>query len=243
MKLRLNDLCITYNNTKRILNNINATFFSGKINLIVGKSGCGKTSLLSVIAGFNNEYTGKIEFNDKDFIPDGNFALAFQNPETLFFNSTILEEISYALTNRGLSSKDAENQALLWMDKWGINPEYYKKLNPMEVSGGEKRRIALAACTICLPDIIMLDEPLAGLDFDNQILISKLLSDLSKERCLIVVTHEPEILLYKETNVVYIDDKGCNLNLTGEEFYYKSINDPEFYPLPKWFLNNPRFSD
>lgn len=242
MKLILKDYSLFYNK-KEILKGINSTFESGKLNLIVGRSGCGKSSLLSAIAGFHNEILGKILLDGEEFHPDGNFALAFQNPENLFFNSTVLEEISFALLNFKYTSQEAKVKSFEWMSNWDLSPNEYAYMNPLKLSGGEKRRVALAACTVFLPKIIMLDEPLAGLDIKRQILISKLLNDIAKDKCIIIVTHEPEILLKDNSNVLYINNNGIGENYTGKEFILKAINDEEFYPLPRWFRYNPHFED
>ena len=89
------------------------------------------------------------------FEPEGNVALAFQNPEALFFNSTVFEEISYSLTVAGNDKENIKTLTEIWMNKWGLNPEIYADKYPYKLSGGEKRRVALAACTILKPKIIL----------------------------------------------------------------------------------------
>ena len=93
MKLHLGNIIINFSD-KPFLGPIEANFESGHLNLIVGRSGCGKSTLLKLIAGFHSDYTGAITLDEDYFEPEGNVALAFQNPETLFFNSSVFEEIS-----------------------------------------------------------------------------------------------------------------------------------------------------
>ncbi len=234
MKLRIGNLIIKFND-KPFLGPIESTFESGHLNLIVGRSGCGKSTLLKLIAGFHSDYTGALALDDDYFNSEGNVALAFQNPESLFFNSSVFEEISYSL--KVTDKKDnIEELTKSWMLKWGIAPEVYSNKYPFKLSGGEKRRVALAACTILQPKIILLDEPLAGLDRVGQNDLSQIITSLSKEHIIIVVTHEPELLLDQTTNVLFLN------NQQTQEYDYNSflcncINNPDFYPLPEWYTS------
>ena len=234
MKLLLGNLVIKFNDNP-FLGPIEATFESGQLNLIVGRSGCGKSTLLKLIAGFHSDFTGAISLDEDYFEPEGNVALAFQNPESLFFNSTVFEEISFSLT--ALGKKDnVQELTNNWMEKWGLSSEVYANKYPFKLSGGEKRRVALAACTILQPKIILLDEPLAGLDRVGQNDLSKIINDLSKEHIVIVVTHEPELILQDNSRILYL-----NANETAEydsnTFLYNAVINPDFYPIPQWYTN------
>ena len=88
MKLSIGNLVVKFNDNP-FLGPINAVFNSGSLNLIVGRSGCGKSTLLKLIAGFHKDFTGAVALDEDYFEPEGNVALAFQNPEALFFNSTV----------------------------------------------------------------------------------------------------------------------------------------------------------
>lgn len=214
-----------------------ANFGMGHLNLVVGRSGCGKSTLLKLVAGFHKDYTGAISIDEEYFDPQGKVALAFQNPESLFFNDTVFEEIAYAIKSTSDKKINIESNVNEWMKKWGLDPEKYSNKYPFHLSGGEKRRVALAACTILKPSIILLDEPLAGLDRDGQRDLSAIINSLVNDHIVIVVTHEPELLLKEDTQVLYIGSEQV-IQLSSQEFLTNAVMKPEFYPLPDWYRNS-----
>ena len=205
MQLTLSDINIFFEK-KHFLGPINVSFESGSLNLIVGRSGSGKSTLLKLLAGFHSNYTGNITLDGNKFISEGNISLAFQNPETLFFNSTVYDEVAYSLTVSDFSKFDIENKTNDWLIKWGLFPENYSNKYPFKLSEGEKRRVALAACTILSPKVILLDEPLAGLDRVGQKDLSEIINSLTSEHIVIVVTHEPEILIQEKNKIFLLND-------------------------------------
>lgn len=234
MNLKLKNLALYYPQ-KRILTDINCNFSSGKPCLIVGKSGSGKSTLLKTLAGFHDGYNGEIFLDDESFNAAGNISLAFQDPEKLFFCSTVIDEVSYALKQKSFAN--IEKQASDWLEKWGLSSDIYAERHPLKLSGGEKRKVALAACTVFLPPVILLDEPLAGLDENGQISVCEMIKSISKDRIVIVVTHEPEMFLGYCNQILYIDGETGKL-LDSDEFISYSVNKPDFYPLPEWYTKN-----
>ncbi len=232
-ELELKNVEINYG-TKTIVKDLNWTFKRGKVNLIVGRAGSGKSSLLLFISEFLWDCKGEVLADGAKFKSEGQFSLAFQSPETLFFNPTVGEEVCFALKMRGMAEDEMIEKGKEWLEKWGLETTNYWNRSTIALSGGEKRRVALAACTVFKPPLIMLDEPLAGLDFRGQEELGNLIEDLSKESCVIVVTHEPEIFLRQDSEILYIRDGSAN-GFTGAEFYKNAIKDEEFYPLPKWY--------
>ncbi len=235
MKLNIGNLIIKFNDVP-FVGPIEAVFESGHLNMIVGPSGCGKSTLLKLIAGFHKDFTGALTLDDDYFEPEGNVALAFQNPETIFFNPTVYEEISYSLRVGGYNRDNLKDICYDWMKKWGLEPDIYSEKYPFKLSGGEKRRVALAACTILKPKIILLDEPLAGLDRAGQNDLSEIIYSLSQEHIVIVVTHEPEILLKENSSILYLNNQATN-EFDCSTFLSKAILDSNFYPLPEWYCN------
>ena len=233
MKLNIGNLIIKFND-EPFLGPINAVFNSGCLNLIVGRSGCGKSTLLKLIAGFHKDFTGAVSLDDDYFEPEGNVSLAFQNPEALFFNSTVFDEISYSLSASGEKSDNLKSITEIWMKKWGLDPEIYSQKYPYKLSGGEKRRVALAACTILKSKIILLDEPLAGLDRSGQSDLAEIINTLSLENIVIVVTHEPELIMNDNSSILYLNDKQT-VQYSASEFLSNAVLNPEFYPLPEWY--------
>ncbi|GAB4273013.1 MAG: hypothetical protein Kow0029_12220 [Candidatus Rifleibacteriota bacterium] len=231
--LQLSDLQLCYG-SQNVACPINATFRRGWINLIVGRTGTGKSTLLRTIAGFHDDFSGKIELDGSKLKSEGNIALAFQNPENLFFNPSVGEEICYALNQKGLEKKKAEELGKTWLDRWGLDPEKFWFKHPLELSGGEKRKVALSACTVLLPEIILLDEPLAGIDFCGQVRLLEILDELAKEHIVIIVTHDPEMLLASSSRVLFLaEDKVEQLSVN--EFVRKALENTWYYPLPEWY--------
>jgi energy-coupling factor transporter ATP-binding protein EcfA2 len=238
-QLKLENVSLTYGK-KTIVSDLNYCFNKGGVNLIVGRAGSGKSSLLLFLAGFLKDAQGDVYADQAPFESEGRFSLAFQSPESLFFNPTVGDEVCFALQMRNVPADEAIAQGKLWLSKWGLDPAKYWDRSTLALSGGEKRRVALAACTVFKPPLIMLDEPLAGLDIEGQINLAKLIEEMAQEACVLVVTHEPEIFLRPTTQILYIRE-GRGDNFDGASFYDASINDEDFYPLPNWFKANNRF--
>lgn len=232
--LYIRDLSLSYNR-RPVVSNLNGEFRSGSVNLVVGRAGSGKSSLLLTIAGFHKEYTGTVSDKNGLFSPAGNFSLAFQNPESLFFNASVGEEIGFALKMRGKSEDEISTISRNWLARWGLNPEEFFNKHPLELSGGEKRRVALAACTVFMPPVILLDEPLAGLDARGQLALARLLHEIALNHIVIVVTHEPEIFLEADADLLFLREQS-GVWMKGLEFIRAALDMPEFYPLPDWYV-------
>ena len=231
--LQFNNLSLAFSG-KKIIAGLSGRFISGKLNLVVGRAGSGKSSLLLAIAGFHKECQGEILDDQGRFTAAGNISLAFQNPESLFFNPTVGDEIEFALRMRALPENEITDRSRDWLAKWGLPPEVYYSKHPLELSGGEKRRVALAACSVFLPRVIMLDEPLAGLDFKGQRSLADMLAVIASDHVVIVVTHEPEIFLTDDTNILLLSEANGTW-FSGSEFLRRSLEHEDFYPLPAWY--------
>lgn len=219
---------------KIVFSCLNGTFYRGRPNLIVGRAGAGKSTLLKTIAGFNQAVDGKILLDDIVFNPAGKVSLAFQNPENLFFNATVMEEAGYALKMSSLGPAQIEEKTGVWLKRWGLDPEIYGKRHPLALSGGEKRRLALAACTICAPPVILLDEPLAGIDHVGQKQINDLILSLCENHIVIVVTHDPEALLAKASTVLFLNGEKSEW-FDGTGFLRRAVKDSSFFPIAHWY--------
>lgn len=232
-KLLLQDIS-AYFGSRAILQNLSGEFTSGKPNLVVGRAGSGKSTLLQVISGFHKPRTGKIFLDEQLFVPEGNFSLVFQNPETLFFNATVAEEVGYSLKMRRLPTAEITCKTNEWLKRWGLEPAIYADKHPLELSGGEKRRVALAACTVFMPPIILLDEPLAGLDGEGQLALAEMLEKFARDHIVITVTHEPEIFLGRCNEILFLRDNDSAWFKTSE-FLSRALQNHDFYPLPAWY--------
>jgi len=222
--------------SRRLISNLSGNFIAGAVNLVLGRAGSGKTTLLRLIAGFHKNYSGEILLGKEVFKPQGNLSLAFQDPETLFFNATVADEIGFALKVRGLSEKQIKEKTSEWLLRWGLEPEKFLDKHPLELSGGEKRRIALAACTVFMPPVILLDEPLAGLDAVGQHDLANLLGEIARDHIVVVVSHDPEILLSRSHQVLFLRETGAEWH-NPQSFISAALTDTDFYPLPEWYFN------
>lgn len=234
-QLELKNLTVSYGG-KAVAENLNGSFGFGRLNLLVGRAGSGKSSLLLAIAGFHTEFSGQILYDGAVFQSAGNFSLIFQDPESLFFNSSVGDEVEYSLRMRELPESEITPRAQQWLQRWGLDPENFYQRHPFELSGGEKRRVALAACTVAMPPIILLDEPLAGLDANGQKALAEMLNQLAYEHIVIVVTHEPEVFLQSDSSVLFLRE-GQGSWFSGNEFLRQAVHDRDFYPLPRWYCH------
>lgn len=190
--LRLQNL--TYHppaTTHPILKSINLELPAQKLGLIVGASGSGKTTILEILAGLAEPTKGKIFWRTKqlaDVELQQLAGLVFQFPERHFCGGNILEELR--LGHPELDIKRVKDT----LSEVGLE-SISLKLSPHALSGGQQRRLALAVQLIRQPNVLMLDEPTAGLDWSMRIQLAKLLGKLKEHWTLLVVTHDPGELI------------------------------------------------
>ena len=183
---------ITYQpptSSKKILESINLNVKNKEIILISGKSGSGKTSLLEIIGGLLSEQKGDIFWNEKKISLRQRrwlCGIVFQFPERFFIGSTIGKElkIGHKLINR----KKIDNV----LDQVGLS-KINLSMPPENLSGGEQRRLAVAVQLLRDPNILLMDEPTAGLDWSMKNDVKNLIHRLRMKKTIIVVTHEAEL--------------------------------------------------
>ena len=183
---------------KAILKDINFSTKVGSPTIISGPSGSGKTSLIEVISGLSSPQKGVIEWGQKAINNRQRkwlCGVVFQFPERHFLGLTIAQELK--LGHLRVSSEDQ----LKALKKVGLS-EINLLQKPENLSGGQQRRLSVAVQLLRNPRILLLDEPTAGLDWYVREEILELLMDLSKDRLLIIVTHETE-LFKKNSNSIY----------------------------------------
>jgi len=174
---------------KKVLDDINLKINENEIILICGKSGSGKTTLLEIISGLTDPQKGRISWKNKIVNSRKRrwiCGLVFQFPERFFLGATIGKELKFGYK----SIKEIKIRDVL--NKVGLS-----KINlttpPEKLSGGEQRRLAVAVQLLRDPNIILLDEPTAGLDWSMKNDVKDLIFRLSSQNSVIVVTHEPEL--------------------------------------------------
>ncbi len=174
-----------------ILKKINLELAPQKLGLIIGPSGSGKTTLLEILAGLAQQTNGEIFWREQELTPAHLQQLAgivFQFPERHFCGKTILEELRLGHPELGI------NQVTQALQEVGL--DYLSMTSsPYQLSGGQQRRLALAVQLIRQPNVLMLDEPTAGLDWSSRRQLAKLLAKLKGFWTILVVTHDPGELL------------------------------------------------
>jgi energy-coupling factor transport system ATP-binding protein len=174
-----------------ILNGINLELAPQELGLVIGPSGSGKTTLLEILAGLAEKTKGDIFWRDQELTPlhlQQLAGLVFQFPERHFCGGTILEELRLGHPELG-SERIKETLKEVGLDHLPLNTP------PHALSGGQQRRLALAVQLIRQPNLLLLDEPTAGLDWSMRRQLAKLLSKLKTHWTLLVVSHDPGELL------------------------------------------------
>ncbi|NFN88135.1 ABC transporter ATP-binding protein [Clostridium sporogenes] len=202
--LRLKNLCYKYEEgSKEVLKDINITFNKGKVFGIVGKSGTGKSTLLSLISGLDICTSGEVLYNDKniksidrDSYRAKNIGVIFQG-YNLLLNATAKENIILSMDISGTKKKLKEEYAYDILEKVGIDREKAKR-KVLKLSGGEQQRVGIARALAHEPEIIIADEPTGNLDGDTEDKIMDILIKLAHEedKCVIIVTHSKKVCSY-----------------------------------------------
>ncbi len=182
------------------LKEINLKFRKEEFVSILGPSGCGKTTLLNIIGGLDHYTTGDLIINgtstknykDKDWDTYRNHKVGFvfQN-YNLIPQETVLSNVELALTLAGVSKEERKKRAIKALKDVGLQDQIYKK--PNQMSGGQMQRVAIARALVSDPDILLADEPTGALDTKTSIQIMELLKSISKNKLVIMVTHNPEL--------------------------------------------------
>lgn len=201
--LEIQDLKYSYDNKKNVLNGINAQMEIGKIYVILGTSGCGKTTLLSLLGGLDSASKGKILFNGKDITEKG-LENHRRNHVSFIFQAYNLIDYMTPLENVKLTSK-LPPEAIL--EKMGLTKEEMKR-NVLQLSGGQQQRVAIARALASEAPVILADEPTGNLDEDTAMAIMDILEENVHQmnKCAVIVTHSNEIA--KRADIVFRLKRG-----------------------------------
>ncbi len=214
--LELNDIKKDYvsgSTTVRALKGINLRFRDCEFVSILGQSGCGKTTMLNIIGGLDKYTSGDLKINgvstknykdrDWDFYRNNSIGFVFQS-YNLIPHQTVLSNVELALTLSGVSKTERKRRAIEALEKVGLGEQIHKK--PNQMSGGQMQRVAIARALVNNPDILLADEPTGALDTETSIQIMELLKEISKDRLIIMVTHNPELAKDYSTRIVRLLD-------------------------------------
>ena len=199
---------------KKALDDISLTIRSGEFIGIIGHTGSGKSTLIQHLNGLNRASSGQIFVDGKKIYEDGypmrqlrfRVGLVFQYPEYQIFETTVLKDICFGPKNQGLSEEEAGGRARAAMRMVGLDESYENK-SPFELSGGQKRRVAIAGILAMNPEVLVLDEPTAGLDPKGRDDILGVLKQLHQESgiTVVLVSHSMEDVADYASRIIVLD--------------------------------------
>ena len=223
-------------NEKGALDDVSLNIHEGEFLAIIGHTGSGKSTLIQHLNGLMRADSGSIYFNGEDIYAKEfsmpflrkHVGLVFQYPEHQLFETTVLTDVCFGPKNLGLSKDEVVEAAKKALKQVGLGEEYYEK-SPFELSGGEKRRVAIAGVLAMNPEVLILDEPTAGLDPKGRDKILNQLKKLQTERniAIVLVSHSMEdVAKYAERLVVMSGGKKLYDGACREVFsHYKELEN------------------
>ncbi|AFM40539.1 cobalt transport protein ATP-binding subunit [Desulfosporosinus acidiphilus SJ4] len=228
--IKASGVSYTYNDGNQALNNINLKVMKGERIAILGPNGAGKSTLFQLFNGLLLSTSGTVTIKDlpvqKENFPEirRTIGMVFQDPDDQLFNSSVRQEIAYGLMNMHVSGQALEN-AIAWALEV-VGMQGYENKSPHNLSGGEKKRIALASVLAMKPEVLVLDEPTAALDPRGVSKLIGLLNAINKDLgiTLIFATHDVDIVPLLADRV-YLLSKGEIIleGTTAEVFNHKEI--------------------
>lgn len=199
--------------TVHALKGVSLRFRDSEFVSVLGQSGCGKTTMLNIIGGLDRYTSGDLLINgvstkaykDRDWDAYRNHSVGFIfQSYNLIPHQSVLRNVELALTLSGVSRSERRRRAEEALEKVGLGDQMHKK--PNSISGGQMQRVAIARAIVNDPDIILADEPTGALDSETGIQVMDILKKISKDRLVIMVTHNPELAERYSTRIVRIKD-------------------------------------
>ena len=195
------------------LKGIDIMFRQNEFVAVLGPSGCGKTTLLNIVGGLDRYTEGDLtisgrstkEYKDKDWDHYRNHTIGFVfQTYNLIPHQTVLANVELALTLSGISKTERRARAKKMLERVGLGDQLSKR--PNQMSGGQMQRVAIARALVNNPEILLADEPTGALDSETSVQIMELLSDIAKEKLVIMVTHNPELAEQYSSRIIRLLD-------------------------------------
>lgn len=219
---------------KKALKNVNLTIQDGEFIGLIGHTGSGKSTLTQLLNGLIKASSGEILFHNENIYADsfnlrglrGKVGLVFQYPEHQLFEVSVIKDVEFGPKNLGLGEDEIRTRAIQALADVGLGEEYYE-LSPFELSGGQKRRVAIAGVLAMQPEVLILDEPTAALDPKGKEEILELVKHLQNEKkiTVILVSHSMEdVAKYVDKLIVMNRGEIVYHNTPKEVFkHYKEL--------------------
>ena len=243
---------ISGDSTVHALKGISINFRKSEFVSILGQSGCGKTTLLNIIGGLDRYTSGDLiingkstkQFKDKDWDAYRNYSIGFVfQSYNLIPHQTILSNVELALTISGVSKKERRERAIKALEDVGLKEQIHKK--PNQLSGGQMQRVAIARALVNNPDIILADEPTGALDTKTSVQIMEILKEISKNKLIIMVTHNPELAEKYSSRIIKIldgvitdDSNSYEQEINSQTDEIKRRTSMKFFTAFRLSLNN-----
>ncbi len=201
------------NDVVHALRGIDLQFRQSEFVSILGPSGCGKTTLLNIIGGLDTYSDGDLiisgvstkQYKDRDWDAYRNHSIGFVfQSYNLIPHQSVLQNVELALTLSGVSKSERRARAKAALERVGLGDQLKKR--PGEMSGGQMQRVAIARALVNDPDIILADEPTGALDTETSVQVMEILKEISRDRLIIMVTHNPELAVNYSTRIIRMLD-------------------------------------
>lgn len=195
------------------LKGVSLSFREHEFVSILGQSGCGKTTFLNIIGGLDHYTSGDLiingkstkDYSDKDWDTYRNHQVGFVfQSYNLIMHQSVLSNVELALTLTGVNKEERRKRAIEALNKVGLSDQIHKK--PTQMSGGQMQRVAIARAIVNNPDIILADEPTGALDSATSVQIMEILKDISKDKLVIMVTHNPQLADEYSSRIIRLKD-------------------------------------
>ena len=238
MSIKLENVNFTYSPTTayeiHALKNINLEIRDGEFIGLIGHTGSGKSTLVQHLNGLMKATSGTIYYNGENIYAEGysmkdlrsKVGLVFQYPEHQLFEVDVLADVCFGPKNQGLSKEEAAERAKRALSMVGLKEKYYKQ-SPFELSGGQKRRVAIAGVLAMEPDVLILDEPTAGLDPKGRDEILEQIKKLHEENhiTIILVSHSMEDVAKYVGRIIVMNQGEAMFDGTPKEVFshYKEL--------------------
>ena len=214
---------------KKALNNINLDIEAGEFIALIGHTGSGKSTLVQHLNGLNEPTSGEILYDGVNYREKGNkiatlrqkVGLVFQYPEYQLFEETVIKDIAFGAVNQGLTEEEVDARVRRAMERVGLSYDDIGEESPFSLSGGQKRRVAIAGILAMEPEVLVLDEPTAGLDPHGSREILNEIKGIydTTDTTIVLVSHSMEEVAQLATRMIVMDNGEVRMDDTPREIF------------------------